>query len=400
MYRWSVCPGSVKLSQGVEVPSSIYAEDGSDAHALAAYCFQRKVEPKSTVGHTIAYAERIFDVSQEMAEAVATYVDECEADAEPGDVDLTEHSFDLSAIHPGCFGTCDRVTWRSIEKLLIVRDFKYGAGIPVSPVDNAQLKYYGLGALLTCGFPAERVRLQIVQPRCDHPEGIVRHWDISAIDLRMDFSIELKAFAQATEAPDAPLKPGDHCRFCPAAAMKCPAIKARAQEVAKLEFSAEPLAPKYDPEQLKFALDSIPIMQAWIKNVHEFAYAEAEAGRFTSYKLVDKRATRKWRDEEDACAEIRIALGTAPDVYEPRALLSPAKIEKLKGVKKGQFDHLTVKESSGFTLVPLDDPRPAAKLSAQEDFKAIEVTPQDPLALPAFLDRKTTPASASVLFAE
>ena len=388
MYRWSVCPGSVKLSQGVEVPASIYAEDGSDAHALAAYCLVRKVVPASTVGHTIAYAERIFDVSQEMADAVQTYIDECEADAEPGDVDLTEHSFDLSAIHPGCFGTCDRVTWRPIESLLIVRDFKYGAGIPVSPVDNPQLKYYGLGALLACGFPAERVRLQIVQPRCDHPEGIVRHWDISAIDLRMDFSIELKAFAVATEAPDAPLNPGDHCRFCPAAAMKCPAIKKRAQEVAKLEFSSAPLAPKYDPNELRYALDSIAIVEAWIKNVREFAYAEAEAGRTPpGYKLVAKRANRKWRDEDDASGELRNALGVHVDIYEPRSLLSPAKIEKIKGVKKGQFDALTIKESSGHTLAPEDDDRPAVKVSAKDDF----------LSLPAFLDRKAQLAS---VFAE
>lgn len=391
MYRWSVCPGSVKLSEGIHAPESTYAEEGSDAHTLAAYCLVRNVEPGECVGQRVAYEGRIIDVTADMAEAVAVYVDHCREDSKPGDVDYTEHQFDLSAVHPGCFGTCDRVTWRPRESLLIVRDYKHGAGIPVYPVTfdkegkprvNPQLAYYGLGALLTLNLPARIVRLEVVQPRCETPDGNpVKHYDIDAIDL-VDFRTDLKNYALATEAPDAPLVPGDHCRFCPAAAMACPAIKKKAQEVARMEFSSAPLAPKYDPQQLRLALDSIPVMEAWIKNVREFAYAEAEAGRTPpGYKLVAKRATRKWIDEDDASGDLRNALGVHVDIYKPRELLSPAQIEKIKGVKKGQFDHLTAKESSGHTLAPLDDDRPAVRVSAKDDFAEI----------PAFLDRRALP---------
>lgn len=381
MYRWSQCPGSVRLSEGVKVPDSVYAEEGTDAHTLAAYCLVRNVEPGECAGRPLSYDGRLIDVTEEMAQAVTVYVDHCREDSKLGDVDYTEHQFDLSAIHPGCFGTCDRVTWRSSESLLIVRDYKHGAGIPVSPVENPQLKYYGLGALLTLKLPVKKVRLEIIQPRCETPEGAVKSWEIDAIDL-VDFAADLKQYAVATEAPDAPLVPGDHCRFCPAAAMKCPAIKARAQEVAKLEFSANPVA-SYEPEKLRFALDSIPIMEAWIKNVREFAYAEAEAGRTPpGYKLVAKRANRKWIDEDDASGDLRNALGVQVDIYKPREILSPAQIEKIKGVKKGQFDHLTVKESSGHTLAPESDDRPAIKQSAKDDFE-----------IPPFLDRRLSQPS-------
>lgn len=34
MYRWSKCPGSVKLSEGIESRSSAFAEEGTKAHEL------------------------------------------------------------------------------------------------------------------------------------------------------------------------------------------------------------------------------------------------------------------------------------------------------------------------------------------------------------------------------
>lgn len=51
-------------------------------------------------------------------------------------------------------------------------------------------------------------------------------------------------------------------------------------------------------------------------------------------------------------------------IYETPALKSPAQIEKLvgkKGFKEIEADYVT-KESSGFTLVPGDDPRPPVRI--------------------------------------
>ena len=35
MKRWQACPGSVKLSEGIESRSSVFAEEGTKAHELA-----------------------------------------------------------------------------------------------------------------------------------------------------------------------------------------------------------------------------------------------------------------------------------------------------------------------------------------------------------------------------
>lgn len=350
MYRWSACPGSVRLSAGVELASSSYAEEGTAAHAIAADCLEKGTDSDD--------------------EAVQTYLDEVRSRIEPGDTLQIEVRFDLSSVYPGCFGTGDAIVWKPKSKLLIVFDYKHGAGIPVSANANPQLRYYGLGALLQSGYPADRVRLVIVQPRCDHGDGPVRFEEIDALDL-LDFAADLKRFAQATESKDAPLVPGEHCRFCPAGKVqKCPAVKSKAQALAKMVFAP---ATSYDPADLARALDGREAMKAWLKNLDEFAYSEAEAGRpAPGYKLVAKMGRRKWR--EGAQGELAVLAPPGDegegDWYEPRQLKSPAQLEKIKSAGKDLVKQFAIMESSGHVLVPEDDKRPAvARLTASDVFQ-------------------------------
>lgn len=371
MHRWAQCPGSVRLCSGIPGTSSSYAEEGSDAHHYAALCLAAKASPIiSDVGKTLKRGPRSFKVTQEMFEAVTLYCDTIWLTYNPVNDDVlhVETKFDLSEVHPGLFGTADAVIWQPKTKLLIVDDFKYGAGIPVNVERNPQLLYYGLGALLAHNYPAEKVRLRITQPRCDHPDGPVRHWDIDAIEL-VDFDADLKAYALATEAADAPLKPGEWCKFCPAA-RACPALEQRSQAIAKAEFA--PTLP-YDPKELALALDSLPVIEARVKAIREFAYAEAEAGRCPpGYKLVAKRPTRKWRSEGDVIEFLQDMAITDDVIFEPRSVRSPAQLEKEKAIGKGALYNFIISESSGHTLVHESDKRPAVKLDAKSEFAAIE----------------------------
>lgn len=369
MHRWAACPGSVRLSAGIENTSSSYAEEGSDAHALGALCLRKNDAPGFHIGKTIKEDGRDFTVTEDMAEAVHVYVDYVAETFERGDKMHIEHKFDLSRVHPGCFGTGDCVIWKPKQQLLIVIDYKHGAGVPVEVVKagdvNKQLQYYGLGALVQLGYPAKRVRLVVVQPRCEHPDGPVRSYEMDAIDL-LDFRADLIAAAKATEAPDAPLVPGSHCRFCPAAAL-CPALVKMAQDVAKLEFAP---SLSYDPAQLKLALDSREPLKAWLKSLDEFAYAEAEAGRTPpGYKLAAKRAARKWRSEGDVIDTLQ-DLGVKPEVFNaPPALKSPAQLEKV--IDKAVLAPFIVSESSGHVLVPETDKRPTVTKDAKSDFTVV-----------------------------
>lgn len=364
MHRWAACPGSVKLSEGIPSKSSKYAEEGTRAHDLAA----KMLEGKTLV---------LDSIDAEMMDAIKIYVDEVQSAAKAGGGKfLVEQKFDLSKIHPGLFGTADAIVFNEAKSLLQVYDYKHGAGIAVDVEENEQLMYYGLGALLSTGFKAKDVELIIVQPRCEHPEGRIRRWLFDSF-LLLDFAADLKMYAEATEKPNAPLHPGEHCRFCPAAGI-CPSIHTKALTLAKEEFS--PVL-SYDPEKLGKVLEWLPALENWIKNVREFAYGEAEHGRCPpGWKLVEKRATRKWRDPKTAA---ELATKVAPGVPVTEFFTEPefksvAQIEKIMGKKffEQNMDGQTVAESSGLTLVHESDKRPVAKADAKSQFTKI-AEPED-----------------------
>ena len=278
---------------------------------------------------------------------------------------LLEQKFHLKTVHPDLFGTSDCVIWKPATSTLICADYKHGAGVPVEVIGNLQRRYYSLGALTTNRWPATTVRMAIIQPRCVHPDGPVRTEDIDALDL-IDFAAELVSIVNDTEDPDAPLEPSEECRFCNAAP-HCPALHSKSTEVAKIEFGA---MLSYDPQKLADTLAWLPILENWIKNVREFAYSEAEHGRCApGWKLVQKRATRKWAREADVIDWLQEQRLLPDEMYDQK-LKSVATIEKIFG-KGGIPDSLITKESSGFALAPEDDKRPAINADAKSEFEGL-----------------------------
>lgn len=353
MYRWSKCPGSVRLSKGIESRSSVYAEEGTQAHDIAAHLLSGKA---------------IVHLPPDMEAPISEYVDAVrkEVESDPDATLLVEHGFDLSQVHPGAFGTADAIVYLPSKKLLQVWDFKYGAGIPVEVEDNLQLQYYALGALLSTNFKCATVESIIAQPRCPHEDGAIRRWSYPVVSL-IDFALDVAFLATKTEDPNAELVPGSHCRFCPAgAAGVCPAIQERALALAKEEFTD---TESYDPQKLATILTWLPTLESWAKAVREFAYAEAVRGKtLPGWKVVEKRATRKWRDPESVPTALSTIL--KPDQIFEQKLRSPAQIEKI--AKKIELDTLTVSISSGYTLVPESDKRPAAAVDAKSEFERLE----------------------------
>lgn len=377
MHRWSACPGSVRLSAGLESTSSFYAAEGTVAHEIAAEALVRECDTGTFVGLDYQQDGHEILVTEEMCEAVQVYLDAVRADAVGEDyanppIRLVEHKFHLKELHPDLFGTADCVQVWPAKKLMRVYDYKHGAGVAVDVDNNVQLKYYALGALLSYKKPIAEVELVIVQPRCPHEGGQVRRYRFKAVEL-LDFEADLMDAVRRTEDPNAPLHLGDHCHWCPAAAL-CPEAKSRAQEAAKMEFSN---TTPYDPKVLADTLAILPAIEGWAKTVREFAYGEAQHGRTPpGYKLVDKRPTRKWNVDDHTVERELSTIGLAEsDIYAPRELQSPAQVEKVIGKAKKNADKLAVVESicqrvsSGTKLVPDSEPGEPVKRSAQEDFK-------------------------------
>jgi len=347
--RWMTCPGSVVLSKDMPQKSSVFAEEGTLAHEAA----ERILLDKS------------YKADDEMYDNVMVYVDHVKG------LGGTLHVEERVKVTDNLWGTADAVVWQPSFNHLHIVDLKYGAGVPVEVIGNLQLKIYALATLLTFEYPAEKVTATIVQPRCPHSDGPVRSVTYDVADL-VDFHADLMdAIARVELMYHAPsyeldLVPSDKgCRWCLASPI-CPKLKGMAQEAAKKVFAK---GLPYDPAELAATLDTLPLLEGWIKNVREFAYEEAERGTaIPDWKLVEKRATRKWRGDEATIAQELHKCGLNEEIFE-RKLITPAAAEKLlPKEQRALLDELCVKESSGHTLVHGSDKRPAIKVDAKSAF--------------------------------
>jgi len=217
--RWLACPGSIRLSEGVEQTTSVYAEEGTRAHELAAEILRN-------------FPINITEYEPEILNNVLIYTDYVQSI--PKDKILIEHKFDLSHLYPNMFGTSDCTIYQAKTKTLHVIDLKFGKGIFVKAENNTQLLYYALGAFEEMKLPIREIQMTIVQPRYKSEDKIRSHL-IHASDL-YDFSIDLIEGAKKTEDINAPLVKGFHCKFCPAKRI-CPEHTKNSNEIAKSVFS-------------------------------------------------------------------------------------------------------------------------------------------------------------------
>jgi hypothetical protein len=375
--RWMQCPGSVRLSAGIADKSSVFADEGTAAHMLAERCLRHELRAEHAAGFYVditrtrglLFADEPGDgrffVDDEMVDGVQMYLDHVRGLFSICDEHAIEQRLSLAHVHPDIFGTGDAVGYVMATDHLHVVDFKYGRGVAVEPNMNPQLLCYGAGALHafeTSGHKVRNITLHIVQPRAPHPNGPIRKCVVMRSAMSM-WEVDLKLAALATEAKDAPLSAGEHCRFCRAAAV-CPERRRASLDAAGAEFTdkgaliVQPVQ-ELTPVSMGRLLSEIDQIEAWCRRVREHAHMEATHGRLPEgWKLVAKRAYRKWKDEEAAADALRAKGLEDEDIYA-RKLMSPAAADKLLKSDAKSLVSLVSKESSGTVLAPLEDTRPA-----------------------------------------
>ena len=126
--RWTSCPPSARLCEHIEEGPSLFAEEGTEAHALCEYKVKQALgldaqDPTPTLGF---YNELMEDC----ADGYAVFVLEAlqmEKDAGRDPIILLEQKVDISAYVPECSGTADCIIVS--DKHLHVIDFKYGPAV-------------------------------------------------------------------------------------------------------------------------------------------------------------------------------------------------------------------------------------------------------------------------------
>ena len=370
--RRMACPGSLKAEERFPDESSPFAELGTAAHELGEHCLENNIED---VALCIGGSFNDHIVDDNMATAVQTYVNfvrATEAEEAPALLRL-EQRFSLEDLDPPMpmFGTSDCTIYGKETGNLWIIDYKHGQGVAVDVEDNAQLKYYALGAVLKIGnkAPINQVHTAIVQPRASHRDGSIRTYSYTKDEI-LDFGTDLIDAAHAALAPDAPLIAGDHCKFCKAAGV-CSALRSNALAVAQDEFGVIKSVDDLTPEEIGAYMDKLPLVEEWIKSLRRHAHTMLEAGTSVpGFKLVEKRPTRRWKNQEELLDWAASENLEDEEIFEKK-IKSPAQIEKVVGKKNVPSD-LIMSVSTGLSMVPDTDRRPPAALLASDEFTVNE----------------------------
>lgn len=363
--RVMMCPGSVALCAKVPpIPSSSYADEGTLLHNAAARCVDENAHPTAMIGMT--YKDQVLtdDLVEEKLRPALNLLDDYLSEVDPSmEADFTvEVRVGFGRYLPGVFGSCDLLM--RAGKRAIVLDWKFGSGVSVEAEENSQLMFYACAARRTKATKwvfdgAEEVELVIIQP----PH--IKRW-VTTIGRLSRFERELKNAVKQSKQPDAPLKQGDHCRWCGAKVI-CPLMNGDADRALVTQLK------DLDIQAISLALAKVELLEQWIHDLKALAHLAMEYGvAVPDWKLVDKRATRKWKDEE-AARDTFEQLGLSEDDMHEVKFKSPAQIEKvLKKSKLEMPEGLVEKVSSGTTIAPADDPRPEAVLIGKQLAKALE----------------------------
>jgi hypothetical protein len=360
--RVIACPGSVALVDTVPPkPSSSYADEGTLLHDTIATILERDLDPYSMVGTT--YEKTVLTealVDDKLIPALRA-LDEIDP---KGEMEYAvESRVGFGDFLPDVFGSTDLLG--RLGDRAVVLDWKFGDGVAVEVEENSQLLFYAAAAKRTADTAwafegAKEVELIIVQP------PFVKRWvtDLARVDA---FEKELAAAVKIAMRPDAPLASGDHCKWC-AAKPICPVMTGAVDRALKAKMDALPI------DQIAHYLEQAPLIEAFIKDLQQMAHGLLEEGRkVPGWKLVNKRATRQWTNEDEAVAFMTLAGIEAWGEPKP---LSPAQAEKAlkKALKKNKLElpaNLVVAVSTGSTLAPENDPRPAVLQIGQTLTKAM-----------------------------
>ena len=343
--RVIACPGSVALVDTVPPkPSSSYADEGTLLHDAIAKILETDCDPYSLVGMTYASSVLTEALVDDKLIPALRALDEIDP---KGEMEYAvESRVGFGDFLPDVFGSTDLLG--RLGDRAIVLDWKFGDGVAVEATENAQLLFYAAASRRTAETAwafdgAKEVELIIVQP------PYVKRW-VTTLDRVDAFEKELAAAVKIAARPDAPLASGDHCKWC-AAKPVCPVMTGAVDRALKVKVDALPM------DQIAHYLEQAPLVEAFIKDLQQLAHGLLESGaKVPGWKLVNKRATRQWTNEDKAEAWME-ARGIYP-LQEPK-LKSPAQAEKdMKKMKEKLPDDLVVAVSSGSTLAPESDSRP------------------------------------------
>lgn len=365
--RIIACPGSVRLIEAmkrkgtipIDSPPSPAADEGTRMHKVT----ERLDLAGAITDNDFFESAEHMNITREDAEVAKECLDYVEVIKnsirpegqfiEKAEAVVNLHSFGL----PEVWGTSDKTIVALAELSAHVIDYKFGRGVEVSAIENAQLMAYGAGSI---GWPTDiqMVHLHIVQPLINNYST----WSISTPGLFHWVHTTLAEAVIKSQTADPLFNPGmPQCQWCEAknyCKYHYMAVVKQGQEVFQLsKLDASIL----EPSQIAKVLEYEPLIKKAFKDFATLGFNLLKNGKsFPGYKLVRGRANRSWVNEEQAIKYIsEHAPHIDPDTLFKTELLSPAGIEKLSRglVKDPEYLKLVHKPEGKLTLAVESDAR-------------------------------------------
>jgi hypothetical protein len=364
--RWLSCTPSARLEatlpeQKKGAGAFDFSQEGTTAHTLGEIKLRYYYNQIGTEEYEQEY-KKIKESSyydDDFEANVDNYVLYVRSQIGEGDTPLFEQRVDFSDWVPDGFGTADVVILS--KHAIRVIDLKFGKGVPVSAIDNTQLRLYALGAYAKFKeeYPdIKEVSYTIHQPRLDSISS-----DGTSIAKLVDWAnYFVKPKAKKAWSGSGEFLPGEWCQFCRAKA-QCRARSDFNTELARQEFKAPPLL---DNDEISLVLSKAQNLRTWVNDVEEFALSRAVGENIVppGYKLSTTVTHRKISDSALA-ATVLVEKGMSPEIiWEPPKLKSIATLEKLgpKGQVAAWLGDLIQRPEGQPKLVK-------TKEDATEDFK-------------------------------
>jgi len=418
--RWISCAGSMAYPENTEegVDGGVYADEGTAAHTLAAVLLKSKsgMTAEDWIGKVIRGGKREFEITEEFAGHVQTYVDDVQCRAIGGYL-MIEQRVTLEGIEgfdETNYGTSDAIIAlpRIDHPYGIVEDLKFGMGEKVyawengradlesfsmmgpdgyDVIPNYQLMMYALACLADIRLlidDPKYILIVINQPRLGHiselrvPIAVLERFAVFAADALSKSMLAMSLGVKEVEAKaEQYLNPGEkQCRWCRALA-RCPAAAAKVQKELSADFDTietDLPAVAVDPKRLAKAMAAVPFVSDWCRAVMLKANELVAAGTAIigpdgkPYKFVEgKLGDRKWADEKAAEAALTGVLGD--NAYQPKKILTASGAAKVLDKKKTAetwkdvFVPLIKRAAGKPMLVMGSDPRAPFSPAAESD---------------------------------
>lgn len=437
--RWIPCPGSMAYPENLEQGGDAgeYADEGTAAHTLASWVLKTKTQRcEDYIGQKIQAGKRVFEVTDEFADHVQTYVDDVQRRAIGGFL-MVEQRVTLAGVEgfdESNYGTSDAVIARPQQGIStttpygVVCDLKFGQGekvyawqpaydgalftmdmyapnsssygsydeiITVEP--NYQLMMYALACLADIRLLIDEpkgIMIVINQPRLGIlselwvPIAVLERFALFAAEaLYKAKNAMALGVADVERQADKYLNPGEkQCRWCKALA-RCPAAAKKAEEETAAGFDVitdEPPKVPTDAKRIARAMLAVPFVADWCRAVMARANEMVAGGQEIigpdkkPYKFVEgDLGSRKWKNPK-AAESLLLANLPREKVYVEKMITAPAaaKLLNKKATKEmwsDMFEPLIGRAPGKPILVLGSDERPPySPVSEADEFDVEE----------------------------